>query len=97
MQFLIALVEIMFMVPIFIIALTNSSTKRVLHCTNLIHSIGIILHWIQSLDTASIAAFEKDSVSFVRAMDLYGVSLRKGETPDEISRKGDENCVEIIP
>ena len=21
-------------------------------------------------------------------MDLYGVSLRKGETPDEISRKG---------
>ena len=42
------------------------------------------------MDTASIAAFEKDSVSFVRAMDLYGVSLRKGETPDEISRKGDQ-------
>ena len=27
-------------------------------------------------------------MSFVRAMDLYGVSLRKGETPDEISRTG---------
>jgi hypothetical protein len=48
------------------------------------------------LDTASIAAFEKDSVSFVRAMDLYGVSLRKGETPDEISRKGDPNISSFL-
>jgi hypothetical protein len=45
--------------------------------------------YFQSLDAASLATFETDSVSFVRAMDLYGVSLRKGETPDEISRKGE--------
>ena len=43
----------------------------------------------KSLDSPlSMAAFQTDSVSFVRAMDLYGVSLRKGETPDEISRTG---------
>jgi hypothetical protein len=48
-----------------------------------------IIPCLQSLDATSLAAFETDSVSFVRAMDLYGVSLRKGETPDEISRKGE--------
>lgn len=43
----------------------------------------------QSLNAASLATFETDSGGFVRAMDLYGVSLRKGEAPDGISRKGE--------
>jgi len=43
-----------------------------------------------SLDSASVTTFSTDSVSFVRAMDLYGVSMRKGETPDNISRQAKE-------
>ena len=54
-----------------------------------------IVPYFQSLDAASLATFQTDSVSFVRAMDLYGVSLRKGETPDEISRKGEASMTSV--
>ena len=45
----------------------------------------------KDLSTSTIDTFVKDvSPGFVRAMDLYGVSLRKGETPDEVSREAEK-------
>jgi len=40
---------------------------------------------------SDIEKFKKDELpSFIRAMSLYGASLRKGEVPDAISREADK-------
>jgi len=49
---------------------------------------------------SDIEVFKKDELpSFIRAMSLYGASLRKGEVPDAVSREAEKitnefnNCV----
>jgi hypothetical protein len=44
-----------------------------------------------NLTPSTASAFATDAApNLARAMDLYGVSLRKGEVPDEISRKAEK-------
>ena len=48
----------------------------------------------KSLNAASVSAYltgeKSPSEKLVRAMDLYGLSLRKGEYPDDISREAEK-------